>query len=68
MATLLKIDSSPRGDHSISRALTADFAKSWLEAHSGGTVVTRDLMQTDLPFVDLPWIMAAYTPEERADV
>jgi FMN-dependent NADH-azoreductase len=28
-------------------------------------VVTRDLFQTELPFVDVPWIMGAYTPAEQ---
>ena len=28
--------------------------------------VTRDLIQTKLPFVDLPWIAGAYTPARAA--
>jgi FMN-dependent NADH-azoreductase len=65
MPSLLVIESSPRGDYSISRALTAKFVAKWSETHSGGTVVTRDLSKTDLPFVDLPWIAGAYTPVEQ---
>jgi FMN-dependent NADH-azoreductase len=33
----------------------------WSQNHSGGTVIERNLAKTDLPFVELPWIMAAYS-------
>ena len=65
MPTLLAIESSPRGDYSISRKLTATFIADWKTQHPGGTVVVRDLMKTTLPFVDLPWIMGAYTPVDQ---
>jgi FMN-dependent NADH-azoreductase len=61
MSTLLKIDVSPRGDHSISRKLSQQFAEDWQKAHAGSKIITRDLAKTHLPFVELPWIMAAYT-------
>jgi FMN-dependent NADH-azoreductase len=61
MASLLKIDVSPRGEHSISRRLSAQFAEKWTEKHPGGKLVTRDLAKTDLPFVELPWIVGAYS-------
>lgn len=64
MATLLKIDVSPRGDHSISRKLGTAFQEQWQKAHAGGTVIARDLAKTDMPFVDMPWILGAYSPEE----
>lgn len=64
MATLLKIDVSPRGDYSISRKLGAQFLKQWQQAHAGAKVISRDLAKTEMPFVDLPWIMGAYSPEE----
>lgn len=72
MSTLLKIDVSPRGDYSVSRKLVAEFAEQWKQANPAGTIVTRDLTRTDLPFVDLPWIAGAYstpdqhTPEQKA--
>jgi len=72
MPTLLKIDVSPRGDYSISRKLSAEFAAIWQQAHPDGTIVLRDLVTTALPFVDLPWIAGAYstpdqhTPEQQA--
>jgi len=63
MATLLKIDSSPMGERSVSRKLTAEFAKTWLRAHSGGTVISRDLTTLNIPVVNGPWVAAAYTSE-----
>lgn len=65
MPTLLKIDVSPRGDASISRTLSQQFADQWQQSHSGGTIVTRDLATANLPYVDLPWIAGAYTPPDQ---
>ncbi len=65
MPTLLAVESSPRGDYSISRSLTQTFIDTWKQTHAGGNVVVRDLMKTHLPFVDLPWIAGAYTPAEK---
>jgi FMN-dependent NADH-azoreductase len=64
MATLLKFDSSPMGERSISRKLTEKFAKSWLQAHPGGKVVERDLAALNLPVINGLWVGASYTPEE----
>ncbi len=64
MATLLSVVSSPRGDYSISRKLTHTFVEEWKKNHQGD-VITRDLCQTKLGFVDLPWIAGAYTPAEQ---
>jgi FMN-dependent NADH-azoreductase len=64
MATLLKIDSSPMGERSISRKLTAEFANTWMKAHPGGTVISRDLTALEIPVVNSSWVGAAYTPEE----
>jgi len=63
MATLLKIDSSPMGERSVSRKLTAEFAKTWLKAHPGGTVISRDLTTLNIPVVNGPWVAAAHTSE-----
>jgi FMN-dependent NADH-azoreductase len=62
MATLLKIDSSPMGEHSISRKLTAHFATSWRKANPGGEVISRDLTTTKLAPVNGLWVGAAHTP------
>jgi FMN-dependent NADH-azoreductase len=63
MSTLLKLDSSPMGQGSISRKLTAKFAETWLKSHPGGKIIERDLTMLDLPVVDASWVGAAYTPE-----
>jgi FMN-dependent NADH-azoreductase len=71
---LLHIDASPRGARSHSRTLTGEFVARWADANPGATVVHRDLERTRLPFVDEPWIAAAYsapgdrTPEQRAAI
>jgi len=65
MTTLLTIEVSPRGDYSTLRKLTSDFIEEWSAQHPGDTVVNRDLAQTHLPFVDLPWISGAFTPPEQ---
>lgn len=64
MASLLKIDVSPRGDHSVSRKVGDQLLAHFQQSFPGSTVVTRDLATTQIPFVDLPWIGAAYTPQE----
>jgi FMN-dependent NADH-azoreductase len=65
MATLLKIDVSPRGDHSISRQLGSRFATEWQSNHVGGEIVTRDLATTKIPYVDLPWIAGAFSAPDQ---
>jgi FMN-dependent NADH-azoreductase len=65
MPNLLSILASPRGDYSVSRKLTASFVEAWQVNHPDGTVTTRDLPTSNLPFVDLPWILGAYTPAEQ---
>src|SRR6202049_586076 len=63
MSTLLKIDSSPMGQGSIYRKLTAKLAETWLKSHPGGKVIERDLTTLNLPVVDALWVGAAFTPE-----
>jgi FMN-dependent NADH-azoreductase len=65
MSKLLVIETSPRGDHSISRGLTRRFVSQWRAAHPGGDVVVRDLLETQLPFVDAPWLQAYFTPPSQ---
>jgi FMN-dependent NADH-azoreductase len=65
MSTLLKIDVSPRGEHSISRKLGNHFATEWQSNHVGGMIITRDLATTKMPYVDLPWIAGAFTAPEQ---
>ncbi len=68
MPTLLHLDSSPMGEASISRHLTAEFVRDWQQAHAGGQVLRRDLMATDITPITAEWVGAAYTPAEaRSD-
>ncbi|MBE9099283.1 FMN-dependent NADH-azoreductase [Vacuolonema iberomarrocanum] len=70
MAHLLHIDSSPRGDRSVSRSLTQDFVGEWTSKHPDSTVSYRDLGHNPVPFVTEPQIAAAFsdpsthTPEQ----
>ena len=65
MTKLLVVETSPRGDHSVSRNMTRRFLADWRAAHPHGDVVGRDLMETNLPFVTAPWLQAYFTPTER---
>lgn len=65
MTRLLVVETSPRGDHSISRNLTRRFVAEWRKAHPDGELVERDLMETNLPFVNAPWLQAYFTPPEQ---
>jgi FMN-dependent NADH-azoreductase len=65
MLKLLHLDASPRGDFSISRQLSAAAVAAWKDKHSGGKVVERDLTKTEMTFVDLDWIIGAFsTPDQ----
>lgn len=65
MAVLLNIQSSPRGADSLSRTLSQHFVTEWQKKHQDGTVVTRDLAETPLPFVGVPWISGVFLPPEQ---
>ena len=65
MATLLNIQSSPRGADSLSRTLSQDFVSAWRKNHPDGTVVLRDLAEGRLPFVGVPWIGGVFLPAEQ---
>jgi FMN-dependent NADH-azoreductase len=65
MPNLLVIETSPRGDASISRNMTARFVSHWRAAHPDGKVTVRDLAETDLPHVTAPWLQAYFTPSAQ---
>lgn len=65
MDKLLVVETSPRGDYSISRNMTRRFVADWRAVHPDGEIVDRDLMETDLPFVTAPWLQAYFTPTEQ---
>jgi FMN-dependent NADH-azoreductase len=64
MSTILVITASPRGERSVSRALTTTFARLWAQHHPGDTVLLRDTGHHPVPHVTEPWIVGAYAPSE----
>jgi FMN-dependent NADH-azoreductase len=68
MPTLLHLDASPRGDLSISRQLSRAGAAAWKARYPAGKIIERDLTKTDMTFVDLDWIMGAFSsPDQVTD-
>jgi len=64
MPTLLRVDSSPMLQASVSRQLTEEFARRWQACHPDGSIISRDLNRTELSPVTAQWVAAAYAPEE----
>jgi FMN-dependent NADH-azoreductase len=64
MPTLLSIDVSPRGDRSISRALSKRFIEHWQRTHPDGAIIRRDLSDPKIPYMDNDWISGVYAPPE----
>jgi FMN-dependent NADH-azoreductase len=62
MSHLLVIETSARGERSISRQMTRRFLERWREAEPDGVVTTRDLPTTGLTFVTAEWLQAYFTP------
>jgi FMN-dependent NADH-azoreductase len=65
MIKLLHLDSSGRGELSVSKPLTAYFAKKWKEANPSGQVIYRDLMESRPPFVNAEIAIAINTPDDK---
>jgi FMN-dependent NADH-azoreductase len=65
VAHLLHIDSSIRGDASVSRKLSARAAAVWHAAHPDGTVTYRDLGRDPLPHLDAAGGLAAMLPRDQ---
>jgi FMN-dependent NADH-azoreductase len=65
MTYLLHIDSSVRGDMSVSRRLTARAADRWRAAHPGGTVTYRDLGTNPIPHLDAATGLARMVTAEQ---
>ncbi|MGB3516272.1 MAG: FMN-dependent NADH-azoreductase [Elainellaceae cyanobacterium] len=64
MSTLLHIDSSPRGEQSVSRRFTRRFVTLWKIKHPGDRVIYRDLGRHPVPHVNEEWISSAFTPPD----
>jgi len=65
VAHLLHVDSSIRGDSSVSRKLSARAAAAWRAAHPGGTVTYRDLGRDPLPHLDAAGGLARILPRDQ---
>jgi FMN-dependent NADH-azoreductase len=65
MAHILHLDSSPRGDRSISRVLTKQFVDLWKQMHPNDAITYRDLGRHPVPPIDEAWIAAAFSPDDR---
>jgi NAD(P)H-dependent FMN reductase len=65
VAHLLHIDSSIRGDASVSRKLSARAADVWRAAHPDGTVTYRDLGHDPLPHLDAAGGLARILPRDQ---
>jgi len=65
MSHLLHIDSSIRGEVSVSRRLTARAADRWRAAHPDGTVTYRDLGTSPIPHLDAATGLARMVAAEQ---
>ncbi|KAM3093101.1 FMN-dependent NADH-azoreductase [Phormidesmis sp. 146-12] len=65
MAHILHLDSSPRGERSISRALTKQFVNVWKQIHPDDAITYRDLGRYPVPPIDEAWIAAAFSPPDQ---
>ncbi len=64
MSKILVITASPRGERSVSRALSTQFAQLWAQQHPQDTVLLRDLGHHPVPHVTEPWVVGAFAPPE----
>ena len=67
MPTLLQIDSSPRLDDSVTRALTARFVQLWCAREPDGVVIRRDIGLSPPPHPDEFTLTAVALPEDVRD-
>ena len=66
MTTILRIESSIKGEGAVSRKLTDRILARLLAASPDATVLTRDL-SAGLPPIDGAWLGAVFTPAEARD-
>jgi len=64
MSKILILTASPRGERSVSRALTTQFAQLWAQHHPQDTVLLRDVGHHPVPHVTEPWVVGAFAPPE----
>ena len=64
MSKILVITASPRGERSVSRTLTTEFAQLWAKSHSQDTILLRDIGHHPVPHVTEPWVVGSFAPPE----
>jgi FMN-dependent NADH-azoreductase len=67
MNTILVVESSPMGERSVSRRLTAELMAELLKAHPGGEVRVRDLARHPLPHLSAEALAAFAVPPAQRD-
>ena len=65
--TILYIDSSPLGEQSVSRKLTAKIVAELQAKHPDSTVITRDFGANPLPHLSSTVLAAFFTAPEKRD-
>jgi FMN-dependent NADH-azoreductase len=63
--SVLHVDSSPLGDHSVSRKLTAKVLAELKESHPDTQIITRDLGTSPLPHLSGITVGAFFTPPDQ---
>jgi FMN-dependent NADH-azoreductase len=64
MTRLLVIETSPRGNASVSRNMTRRYLAEWQALNPNGKIIRRDLAERPLPHVTMPWLAAYFTPSD----
>jgi FMN-dependent NADH-azoreductase len=64
MSKTLLVTASPRGERSVSRALSTHFAQLWAQHHPQETVLLRDLGHHPVPHVTEAWVVGAFAPAD----
>lgn len=64
MPNLLLVETSPRGEASVSRNLSRRLVAAWKDSHPRGRIIVRDLAESAVPHVTMPWLAAYFTPPD----
>lgn len=64
MPNILVVQSSPKDEHSHSRALVHHYVAAWSAANPEGTVTPREAAGQAIPHLDGPLVQAFFTPPD----
>lgn len=65
MKKILIVESSPRGESSVTRKITKQFTEKLLTKDPGAQLIYRDLVKTPVPHLSEDSIQAFFTPAEQ---